>query len=199
MATVTRVSSSLPEQVRRELLRRAADYVLAHGLADASLRPLAAALGTSGRMLIYYFGSKEQLVLEVLAEVRRRKYDELRLTSGDNDVLRRYWTWAVSAEGQRYLRLVYEVYGLSLRHPARFGDFLARESEEVLAVIESSYRSAGVPSGEAASLATYTFAALRGLELDVLASGDARRVERAFEMLEEDLTRRMGESTREAT
>jgi AcrR family transcriptional regulator len=37
------------------------------------LRPLAKALGTSPRMLLYDFGSKEQLIDEVLAQVRRRE------------------------------------------------------------------------------------------------------------------------------
>src|SRR2546430_12050912 len=58
---------------RAATLARAADYVLEHGLADLSLRPLAAALGTSTRMLLYDFGSKERLIAAVLAEARRRE------------------------------------------------------------------------------------------------------------------------------
>lgn len=41
-------------------------HVLQHGLADASLRPLARAAGTSDRMLIYHFGSKQDLIAEIL-------------------------------------------------------------------------------------------------------------------------------------
>src|SRR5262249_32927762 len=58
---------------KAETLARATDYVLAHGLSGLSLRPLAAALGTSTRMLLYDFGSKEELVADVLAEARRRE------------------------------------------------------------------------------------------------------------------------------
>ena len=51
---------------RDELAEAATDYVLEHGLIGLSLRPLAAALGTSDRMLIYHFGSKDELIAAVL-------------------------------------------------------------------------------------------------------------------------------------
>ena len=57
---------------REAVLEKAADYVLEQGLADLSLRPLAKALGTSTRMLLYDFGSKERLIHEILAEIRAR-------------------------------------------------------------------------------------------------------------------------------
>ena len=50
---------------RAELLAGATVWVLDHGLAELSLRPLARALGTSDRMLLYYFDSKDNLVAEV--------------------------------------------------------------------------------------------------------------------------------------
>jgi AcrR family transcriptional regulator len=51
---------------REEWTEAATDYVLEHGLITLSLRPLAAALGTSDRMLIYHFGGKDHLVADVL-------------------------------------------------------------------------------------------------------------------------------------
>jgi AcrR family transcriptional regulator len=45
-----------------ELLEQATDHVLEHGLIGLTLRPLAAAIGTSDRMLIYHFGSRDALV-----------------------------------------------------------------------------------------------------------------------------------------
>ena len=57
----------MAEDVRRELLKAMSRHVLAGGLSAASLRPLAKAAGTSDRMLIYYFASKEQLIAELLA------------------------------------------------------------------------------------------------------------------------------------
>lgn len=49
-----------------DLLKKMGHYVLENGLSTASLRPLANAAGTSDRMLIYHFGSKEALIGEVL-------------------------------------------------------------------------------------------------------------------------------------
>ena len=60
-----------PSRLSRDtLLPMLAAHVMEHGLADASLRPLARAAGTSDRMLIYHFGNKDGLVealLEYLA------------------------------------------------------------------------------------------------------------------------------------
>ncbi len=58
---------------RVELLNAVTEYVLEHGLADLSLRPLARAVGTSARILLYHFGSKETLIASVLREARERE------------------------------------------------------------------------------------------------------------------------------
>ena len=60
---------SSPRLSRETLLPRLAAHVMAHGLADASLRPRARAAGTSDRMLLYHFGSKERLVADLLAHL----------------------------------------------------------------------------------------------------------------------------------
>lgn len=57
---------------KQELLEATIIYLLEHGLAELSLRPLAAAAGTSARLLIYHFGSKERLLVEVLETLQRR-------------------------------------------------------------------------------------------------------------------------------
>src|SRR5258708_10095578 len=47
-------------------------YLIRHGVADLSLRPMAAAAGTSARLLIFHFGSKERLLIEALDEMQAR-------------------------------------------------------------------------------------------------------------------------------
>ena len=60
-------------ELRKQLLlERMADHVLAHGLQAASLRPLAAAAGTSDRMLLHYFADKEELLTATLTLVAQR-------------------------------------------------------------------------------------------------------------------------------
>src|SRR5215472_3530856 len=80
-----------PEREKRARLRaRVLQYVLARGLEDLSLRPLAAALGTSARMLVYHFGSRERLVRAVVTDLRRMEKERIR------------WWWENSG-GQRRL------------------------------------------------------------------------------------------------
>lgn len=62
---------------RQSLLAAIAAHVLAHGLNSASLRPMAAAAGTSDRMLIYHFGSKEGLVAGLLDHLAAEMKDGL--------------------------------------------------------------------------------------------------------------------------
>ncbi|MGW3949754.1 TetR/AcrR family transcriptional regulator [Streptomyces sp. NPDC004752] len=62
-------SSASPR--RTELLDACYAYLLEHGLLGLSLRPLAAATGTSPRVLLYLFGSKDELLRELLARARR--------------------------------------------------------------------------------------------------------------------------------
>jgi len=68
---------------RETLLPRLAAHVLEHGLAGASLRPLARAAGTSDRMLIYHFGSKAELVADLLAFLAERYAAALDGAMGD--------------------------------------------------------------------------------------------------------------------
>ncbi len=58
---------------REQLLERALEFLTGRGMGDISLRELAAALGTSHRMLIYHFGSKEGLFVEVVRASERRQ------------------------------------------------------------------------------------------------------------------------------
>lgn len=159
---------------RKELLDGALDYVVAHGISDLSLRPLAAALGTQAPVLLHHFGTKEHLVEELLGEVRNR----LRALGRDAETetyrsgLGAVWAWASDAEQAGLMRLFFEAYGLALRHPDRysgFHDHAIRDwlDEPLAAVDEIS--------------ATLAIATVTGLLLDLLTTGDRGRVEDAME------------------
>jgi AcrR family transcriptional regulator len=66
---------------RAELLDEVANYILSNGLADLSLRPLAAAINTSPRMLLYFFGTKEKLIADALAHIERENSSTLNALS----------------------------------------------------------------------------------------------------------------------
>jgi len=164
-----------PEPERRlELLDNAVDYVVAHGIADLSLRPLADALGTQAPVLLHHFGSKEQLVVEILGRVR----DRLRAFGRDAESnqyrsgLGAIWVWASDPEQAPLMRLFFEVYGLALRHPDRYSDFIdhavADWLDEPLASVDDIS-------------ATLAIATVTGLLLDLLTTKDRGRVEKAME------------------
>ena len=62
---------------REEAIERMADHLLAEGLGAATLRPLAAAAGTSDRMLLYYFNDKDELLSATLHRVAERMLAQL--------------------------------------------------------------------------------------------------------------------------
>ena len=57
---------------RQALVEQMADHLLSAGLPGSSLRPLAAACGTSDRMLLYYFTDKNELLAATLGTVAAR-------------------------------------------------------------------------------------------------------------------------------
>ena len=152
---------------RAATLARAAEYVLEHGLAGLSLRPLAKALGTSPRMLLYDFGSKERLIQAVLAEIRRH---ERALLESDVRTLDDVWRWISAPEREAFLRLFFEI----------FVDALGRGEAEPfvsdwLDYLQHHWRP---PVDE--TTATLMIAVVRGLLLDRLATSDRARTDAAF-------------------
>jgi AcrR family transcriptional regulator len=152
---------------RAAVLGRAADYVLEHGLAGLSLRPLAKALGTSPRMLLYDFGSKERLIQDVLGEIRRR---ETRLLENEVRTLEDVWAWISAPEREAFLRLFFEVYVDGLVKGE--AELLVRDWVDYL---QTSWHP---PADEAT--ATLMVAVVRGLLLDRLATGERDRTDAAL-------------------
>ena len=62
---------------REDLLARAVEWFTENGIGDTSLRAIGTALGTSHRMLIYHFGSREGLLTAVVEHVEQRERDLL--------------------------------------------------------------------------------------------------------------------------
>jgi len=179
-------------QKREVLLAGALQYVLAHGIEDLSLRPLAAALGTSARMLVYHFGSREGLICALVMSVRRQEDSQIRdwwkeggrrLTLAD--FVRWYWRRLNSRYATSAGRLLFEVYAMALRDPKRFPGVL----EGPVAYWKRLARRAGESPKRADATATFALATVRGLLLDRTASGDVRRLREAVGLLARSLER----------
>jgi AcrR family transcriptional regulator len=171
---------------RAKLLDEVADYILSNGLAGLSLRPLATTIDTSPRMLLYFFGSKERLIAQALARIRTRQQLDFRRavsrsSSADREglLLREWKSWS-SPRREKYLRLFFEVYGLALQNRERFPGFLEDAVGEWLPLVERAFAVA-VAREHAQALATLALAAVRGLQLDLLATGQRSRTEAAFQ------------------
>ena len=131
-----------PSPRQAELLELAYRYVLQHGLADLSLRPLAAAIGSSPRVLLFLFGSKDGLVRALLA---RARVDELALLDevGSDGrpgrtlgvVAERIWTWLAAPEHRPLLALWVEGYARSLIDPGGPWAGFARATVDDLSLI----------------------------------------------------------------
>ena len=169
------MSRTADEARRAELLDRAVDYVCGRGLSELSLRPLAKAVGSSPRVLLYYFGSKEALVVEIVRRGRARQaamMAALKLTShAPGDVARALWKEWSKPEWEPLTRLSFEVYTMALNDPARFPGFLDASINDWLAALR----------GCTETEATILIAGFRGFMLDLLATHDCARVDRAVE------------------
>src|SRR4029453_15125917 len=103
-----------------ELLEAAYSYVLAKGLGALSLRPLAAAIGSSPRVLLFLFGSKDGLVRALLARARTDELAMLggiRTSGGMVEMAREVWAWLAAPEHRALLTLWTEAYARSLVEP----------------------------------------------------------------------------------
>ena len=181
-----RVPRSRNTQARALILQHVVDHVLSEGLADLSLRPLGRAVGLSPRTLLYHFGSKEALVLAVVDEARRRQRALLEgwlRQSAEYDVgtlLLGAWRWLSAPRNDRFLRLFFETYAAGLQRRRRYGSFLRSAVDDWLEFFRKVLLAGGVEADRAANLATILVAVTRGLLLDLLATGDRARTDRAF-------------------
>jgi AcrR family transcriptional regulator len=177
----------LNPQIRARLRNQAIDYVIAHGLADLTLRPLAKALKTNARMLVYHFGSREGLMREVLKGLREREDARIQswLRAGKMprtlpQFLRWYWKRLSVPRARPALGLVFEIYASALRDPQKYPGVL----ENPLAYWRSLIEKAGISSKRVdRAEATLLLAVTRGLSLDLCATGDRRRAADAMELL----------------
>ena len=171
---------------RPELLEAATDYALDHGVTNLAMRPLAEAIGVSHATLLHHFGTRENLIAEILENVRQ----STPLPPADEDALTALWAHWTSPEGRRQFRLLFETYGQALMAPDRHQRMLEHVVADWLDVIAGYLDGAGCPAGERDGLATFILAQVRGLQLDLLTTDDRGRAEAAFAVLRDTLEQR---------
>ena len=184
---------TLRHQHRRpELLAAATEYILEHGIAGLSLRPMAEGLGVSHSTLLRHFGTKEALVTEVIDRIRSDLFNGPRAAAGDDtleQVLRAVWKRLCEPDERRQFVLLFEVVALHARDPDRFGSLTPMLITDFLGPVEAALRNHGWSLREARELATGYLALVRGLQLDLAVSGDQRRVDAAMYRYIDTITR----------
>jgi|SRR5689334_1332445 len=183
---------------RDQLLGRVVDHLLDRGVGDASLREIAAAIGSSHRMLIYHFGSRDGLLSAVVEEVERRQGERLQeLSSGTPDkVIMAMHRQLARPELDPLERLFFELYGRALQGDPAARQLLDPGVHDWLDAITDLYQRFGFSRREARSEATLALATARGLLLDRLATGEAKRIDAAARVYAASVMDRLGERAR---
>jgi len=171
-----------PSARQDELLELAYRYVLVHGLADMSLRPLARAIGSSPRVLLFLYGSKDNLIRALLDRARADELaaiEAFRQTgspAGLHESALQVWDWLAAAEHRHLLGLWVEAYARSLVDPAGpWGRFAEQTVRDWLGLLAGRQPPARRRNQAGAAERTAVLAVLRGAMLDLLATGDTDR------------------------
>lgn len=168
---------------RPELLEAVVEYVLANGIGDLSLRPMAAELGVAHATLLRHFGSKEALVVEVIDRIRADLLQTLAAQVGDlvqvptADALRAVWRELRRSDQRRQFLLLFEVAAHDARSPGRFGDLTEALVDAFVGPIERNLRHHGRSAKEARELASGFVALVRGVQIDLVISHDLARAD----------------------
>jgi AcrR family transcriptional regulator len=167
--------------IRQQLLQSIMEHLEAEGLGAASLRQIAAAVGTSHRMLVYHFGSKEALLVEVVRALEEQQKQFLAALVADaslapGDQMSRMWRQLIDPSVWPRARLFFEVYGQALRGGRGSERFLKDVVRSWIGPLSELGRRHGIAEKEVESFARLSLAVTRGLLLDLLTSGDRGRI-----------------------
>ena len=181
------MSRTADETRRIELLDAIVSYLVKHGVAGVSLRPLAKAVDSSPRVLLYYFGSKEKLLALAIRRLRDRQrigFDKLRTLdyATPSATCRAIWQQMSAPESLTRFQLSLETYTLALRNRRQFATYLKNSVEDWLQFMAQSLIDKGANPEAARAYATVVIAGFRGFLLDYCATRDRERIDQAVEM-----------------
>ncbi|SOX52886.1 TetR/AcrR family transcriptional regulator [Mycobacterium ahvazicum] len=160
---------------RRQLLNSLIDEFADGGIGDRSLRQIADAVGTSHRMLLHHFGSREELLLTVVEEVEQRQMGLLpELPSDAADGFTTMWADLRRPELRRLERLFFECYARAAQGEKPFARMVPNAVNDWLGAVDAAAKGTADPA-----MARLGLAVTRGLLLDLVATNDDRGVDAA--------------------
>lgn len=174
--------------LKRELLDQVVAYLADNGLAQTTLRPMAAALGVSINRLMHHFGSKDELITSALARAIdmqievQRKWLQRSPKITQVELYRRWWKWlCASPRNLALVRLNYEAATLEPLVTGLAGDVRADQIGVWRHDVEQRLVAEGLKPERAALEASLIKATFTGLAMDLFATGDTRRLTKALE------------------
>jgi AcrR family transcriptional regulator len=176
---------------RDTLLDQVIGYAAEHGIADKSLREIAAGVGTSHRMLLYHFGSREGLLAAIVDAVEAQQRAVLASLSGGTgdpvEVMLGLWEQVSRPELRPFVRLFYAVVGLAVQGVPGTRALLDNLTTPWLEQGEAAMKRLGVPPDPAA--VRLGVAVSRGLLLELVAGAEPAEVDAAYQLFV-DMSRR---------
>lgn len=169
-----------PEELLEAILR----CVSKKGLRALSLRPLAKDVGSSPRVLLYYFGSKERLTAKVFERIRIRQQTWIDAVSGSSlhAACTRVWEQMILHDELPWFQLFFEAYAYALAQPKKHREFLRHVSADWIGKIAKLLEQTGCARRIAPIAATTILAGFRGFMLDYCATRDRPRIRKALEL-----------------
>ena len=171
---------------RRNLLDALFDEFAANGIGDRSLRDVAAAVGTSHRMLLHHFGSRDDLLIAIVEEAERRQMATVpELPSNPADGFAVMWADLRRPELRQLERLFFECYSRAAQGEKPFTQMVPGAVDGWMREVEAA--AVDVPYDGA--MARLGLAVTRGLLLDLVATGDEAGVDAAAQAFAQLLRR----------
>jgi AcrR family transcriptional regulator len=160
---------------RRQLLDALIEEFAAGGIGDRSLREVATAVGTSHRMLLHHFGSREELLLAIVAGVERRQMTLLpELPAGPAASFAAMWADVRRPELRHLERLFFECYARAAQGEKPFAGMVPGAVNDWLTEVEDLAEGPFEPA-----MVRLGLAVVRGLLLDLVATNDEAGVDAA--------------------
>jgi AcrR family transcriptional regulator len=160
---------------RRQLLEALIEAFAGGGIGDRSLRDIAEAVGTSHRMLLHHFGSRDELLLTIVDEVERRQMSTLPEAGTEPaDVMAAMWADVRRPELRPFERLFFECYARGAQGEQPFARMVPGAVDSWLTEVDEKADGSADPAFVRLGLAV-----IRGLLLDLVATDDEEGVDAA--------------------
>ncbi|MDC6378919.1 TetR/AcrR family transcriptional regulator [Pseudomonas graminis] len=169
-----------------DVLKKVKDDAVKNGCTFRSLRAIAETSGISHRMLIYHFGSQYGLFTAIINDIRDADISSFKAEISCINTMPelkaffvRFWRSFESEDSRRYSLLFFETYLYALRHPDECGDFLESVVQPWVDTVASSFIKVGCEEKDSHNRARSLLAITRGFLLDLITTGDIKRIESA--------------------